>query len=111
VAGDLDGDGCTEVVRWQPDDAVLELPGGRRLQVGEPDDRLLLGDWDCDDVDTPALYRPSTGEVFEFATWVSGADALTSSETHQTGVHGGTPKVVPPTGAGCDRVAVDPGGA
>jgi hypothetical protein len=111
VAGDLDGDGCTEAVRWQPDDAVLELPGGRRLQVGEPDDRLLLGDWDCDDVDTPALYRPSTGEVFEFATWVSGADALMSSETHQTGVHDGTPAVVPPTGAGCDRVAVDPGGA
>ena len=108
VMGDLDGDGCLEALRWEPAEAVVELPGGRRLQVGEAGDQLLLGDWDCDGVDTPALYRPSTGEVFEFARWVSGDGALTSSETRQTGVRDGTPTVVAPTGAGCDRVAVDP---
>jgi hypothetical protein len=108
VTGDLDGDGCEEQVAWDPARAVLRLPGGRRLQVGEPGDQLLLGDWDCDRTDTPALYRPSTGEVYEFSSWVSGDDALSSSETHPTGVHDGTPRVVPPTGAGCDRVAVEP---
>jgi hypothetical protein len=108
VRGDLDGDGCEEQVAWDPARAVLRLPGGRRLQVGEPGDRLLLGDWDCDTTDTPALYRPSTGEVFEFSSWVSGEDALASTQTRATGVHDGAPRVVPPTGAGCDRVAVEP---
>jgi hypothetical protein len=108
VEGDLDGDGCEEAVRWDAASAVAELPTGRRIQVGEAGDLLLLGDWDCDDTDTPALYRPSTGEVFEFATWVSGADALTSSRTHKTGIRDGTPTVAHPTGAGCDHVAVEP---
>lgn len=108
VLGDLDGDGCDELVRFDADAAVAALPDERRLQVGEPGDALLLGDWDCDGADTPALYRPSTGEVFEFGSWLSGDGTLTSEETHETGIRDGTPKVAEPTGAGCDRVAVTP---
>ena len=31
---------------------------------GIPGDTPLLGDWDCDGVDTPAMYRESTGFVY-----------------------------------------------
>jgi hypothetical protein len=31
---------------------------------GNPGDTPLLGDWDCDGVDTPAMYRESTGFVY-----------------------------------------------
>ena len=106
VVGDLDGDGCDESVAWDAAAAVATLPGGRQVQVGEADDQLVLGDWDCDRSDTPALYRPSTGEVFEFGAWVTGADAVTSSRTHETGIRDGSARVAQPTGAGCDHVAV-----
>jgi hypothetical protein len=32
--------------------------------LGDPGDTPLLGDWDCDGVETPGAYRPSTGQVF-----------------------------------------------
>lgn len=32
--------------------------------LGEPGDTPLLGDWDCDGIETPGVYRPPTGQVF-----------------------------------------------
>lgn len=32
--------------------------------LGDPGDTPLLGDWDCDGIETPGAYRPSTGQVF-----------------------------------------------
>ena len=32
--------------------------------LGDPGDTPLLGDWDCDGIQTPGAYRPSTGQVF-----------------------------------------------
>ena len=32
--------------------------------LGDPGDTPLLGDWDCDGIQTPGTYRPSTGRVF-----------------------------------------------
>jgi hypothetical protein len=43
---------------------------GRRYRVGQPGDELLVEDWDCDGIPTPALLRPGTGEVFVFPRWV-----------------------------------------
>lgn len=43
--------------------------GGRRYQVGQPGDLVVVGDWDGDGEPTPAVLRPGTGEVFVFRAW------------------------------------------
>lgn len=48
--------------------------GDARYEVGIPGDIVTLGDWNCDGEATPAVLRPSTGEVFVFDGWAS-ADA------------------------------------
>ena len=56
---------------------VLRIPLGgseKRIALGEPGDQVVLGDWDCDGVDTPALYRQAAGEVQYFDVWPSVAD-------------------------------------
>lgn len=64
---DLNGDGCPVPVAW--DGRVLTArfqPGDRTprsYEVGLRGDVLLFGDWDCDGAQSPALYRPSAGEV------------------------------------------------
>jgi hypothetical protein len=35
-----------------------------RFYFGNPGDYPFMGDWDCDDVDTPGLYRQSDGYVY-----------------------------------------------
>ncbi|RZV43015.1 MAG: hypothetical protein EX267_08875 [Acidimicrobiia bacterium] len=47
--------------RWH-----LRYPDGRitSFYFGIPGDTPLLGDWDCDGIDTVALYRESTGFVY-----------------------------------------------
>lgn len=42
---------------------------GRRYAVGESGDVVVLGDWTCDGVPTPAVLRPETGEVAVFVGW------------------------------------------
>ena len=36
----------------------------RPFYFGNPGDYPFMGDWDCDDVDTPGLYRQSDGYVY-----------------------------------------------
>ncbi|MGI9647170.1 MAG: hypothetical protein ACR2OI_01485 [Acidimicrobiia bacterium] len=36
---------------------------GTTFWFGAPGDIPLFGDWDCDGLDTPAVYRPTTGQV------------------------------------------------
>ena len=47
---------------------VLEH-GGRLYGVGAPGDFVETGDWDCDGEPTPAIVRPSTGDVVLFDAW------------------------------------------
>lgn len=108
VWGDLDGDGCDELVHWWADEAEVRLPDGRRFALGRPGDRLVLGDWTCDHLDRPGVYRPSTGQVFTFDRWPQPGESATSDDATETGIRGGVPEVVAPTGAGCDLVAVAP---
>ena len=43
--------------------------GGRLYGVGAPGDFVETGDWDCDGEPTPAIVRPSTGDVVLFDAW------------------------------------------
>ena len=72
MQADLDGDGCPSAVTVSGN--VLETEG-ERYQLGQRGDRVLIGDWDCDGRDTPALYRPG-GEVFLFDAWAEEGEAL-----------------------------------
>lgn len=64
----------TTAVRLWPAEPVAVVgnevrTGGNRWQVGEPGDLVVVGDWDCDRLPSPAVVRPSTGEVAVFDRW------------------------------------------
>jgi hypothetical protein len=76
---------------------------GRGYRVGQPGDHLLVDDWRCDGVPTPAVFRPSTGEVFVFDTWT----ATEPLEVHALArVSGGVALESRRTGGGCPSLAV-----
>lgn len=74
---DVDGRGCTlpilvteelvdgelTVVVMVPADAGARAG---RYALGQAGDLVVVGDWDCDGTDTPAVVRPIDGEVFVF---------------------------------------------
>ena len=100
MQADIDGDGCPSAVTWSAN--VLEVEG-RRYQLGQPGDALLLGDWDCDGRDTPALYRPG-GTVFFFDAWAEDGQALPAASRGDH-VMDGAPEVHHGKD-GCDRLVV-----
>lgn len=63
---DVDGDGCPEAVELDGRSARV---GTVTVELGQDGDVVALGDWTCAGVATPALLRPSTGEVFVFPEW------------------------------------------
>ena len=85
---DLDGSGCGIVLTattQELDDGpalVLTVPdeGGDLAgdyRIGEELAAVVVGDWDCDGTDTPAVVRP-TGEAFTFDAY--GAETSTPVE-------------------------------
>lgn len=54
--------------------AEIIVHDGRRYGVGAEGDLVVVADWDCTGVATPAVLRPDTGELAIFATW-PGPDA------------------------------------
>jgi len=65
---DVDGDGCPEAVTIDGAQVVVD---GARYDVGVPGDAVAVADWDCDGTDTPAVVRPSSGDVFVFDAWAT----------------------------------------
>jgi hypothetical protein len=72
---DLRGDGCEVPITWDGTTVRFRLDPLDADTVAfafhDEDEvplsgRLLLGDWDCDGTDSPALYVPTTGEVVSF---------------------------------------------
>ena len=53
---------------------------GRQYALGRPGDIAVVGDWDCNGSDTPALLRPSTGEVAVFADWPAPKSGITAQQ-------------------------------
>ena len=107
--GDLLGQGCVSWVRIRGAVVEAAVPGRSRLvrvRVGRRTDQVLLGDWDCNGSDTVAVYRPATGEVFEFGSWPRSRGGLTSESGVATGFDSGVAVVTSTNG--CDRVTVKP---
>ena len=100
LQADLDGDGCPSAVTVSGN--VLETEG-ERYQLGRQGDRVLIGDWDCDGRDTPALYRPG-GEVFLFDAWAEEGEALPAASRGEQ-LADGQPEVRHGED-GCDRLIV-----
>lgn len=73
------------------------LREGRRWQVGEPDDVVVLGRWSCGEP-LPAVLRPSTGQVWRFDDWAGAARALT--------IRPGVVALDRRSVGGCDRLLV-----
>lgn len=78
LSADVDGDGCADRLDWSPVTGRLlaDTADGRRgWQLGEPGDRFVLGDWNCDGTRTPGLHRPATGRTYGFDHWPTKAAA------------------------------------
>jgi hypothetical protein len=84
----------------------VEGPDGRRFALGHAGDWFVVGDWDCDGLTSPALYRPATGDVFLFDRWANDVP-LSSRHPEHRGIIGGRPVVE--SGGGCDRVVIEAG--
>jgi hypothetical protein len=77
--------------------------GGRRFQVGAPGDVVVVGDWDCDGVPTPAVLRPATGSLFVFSDWAERTPVQVSAARSVEGAASIRPQ---PDAAGCDQLQV-----
>ncbi len=62
------GDGCQPIEI----DGTSVRVGSVRFEVGQPGDQIIAVDWDCEGGPSPAVLRPSTGEVFLFPLWAGG---------------------------------------
>jgi tRNA A-37 threonylcarbamoyl transferase component Bud32 len=118
VEGDVDGKGCVvqgiyqlQQVTGAGNVMVLTIDrGGERqhLLLGEPGDHLVLGDWDCDGVDTPGLYKPAAGAVLYYDAWPDVAAQRYQADRTETVEPGGRAERAESNGGRCDRIAVTP---
>ncbi len=76
LQADVDRDGCADEVRYV--DGILQA-GDSRWSLGEEGDQVAIGDWACRGSRTPALFRPSTGEVFRFDGWAGFGHDITAT--------------------------------
>lgn len=89
---------------------------GRRYRIGWDGDVVVVGDWDCDGTRTPAVLRPTTGDIAVFDRW---PEPYRSIEVASSWVVDDAQELTADTGSGCDRLRVhttdesrllDPGG-
>ena len=81
---------------------VVPGAGVGRLYFGDVADVPLMGDWDCDGVDSPGVFRPSVGRVF----LRDGLSSGTADRVFSFGVPGDVPLAGDFDGDGCDSVSV-----
>ncbi|HEV7722962.1 MAG TPA: serine/threonine-protein kinase [Iamia sp.] len=114
VEGDLNGDGCPVQVVWNGQVMRFRLEEGDveprsydfRVAGDRSPGQLLLGDWDCDGRDTPALYRPSTGVVAYFSAVPGQVGGEVTADPDPTGILGGRARLEAGAGGECDTVEV-----
>jgi glucose/arabinose dehydrogenase len=83
---------------------TLKAENGNSTTIGygTPNDRPFMGDWDCDGVDSPGLYRQSDGFVYLRNSNTTGFADI----TFFFGVPGDVPIIGDFDGDGCDTVSV-----
>lgn len=115
VEGDPEGDGCPTVGVYQRETVggtermvlSIRIDGDQqRIAIGEPGDQLVLGDWDCDGVDTPGLYRAAAGDVQYFDTWPQVEQQRYQPDRTEPAGTGGSASLAEADGDGCDRIEV-----
>lgn len=98
VVSGLFGNGCAnDRLAWSSGVVTIWTGRGKvlgRFAVGEPNDDLLVGDWRCSGSHAPALYRPSTGEVFFFDRWPGAGGSAHSVESSSSNVRYGRPRLL-----------------
>ncbi len=101
-AADIDDDGCPDPLTV---DGAMVRAGEARWTLGEPGDRVTLGDWDCDGSASAALLRPPTGDVFVFPAWAELGSPVSVEPIQRVagavGIH------TEPQGTACDSLVVD----
>jgi hypothetical protein len=101
VPGDRVVAGCGLTAVQRGNELFVTVDGvDHRYRIGESGDVVLLGDWDCDGTDTPALYRPATGRVVVFGSWDAGVGPVATALLEPNG----DPEVT--RRDGCDTVAL-----
>ncbi|NNL47854.1 MAG: hypothetical protein HKO76_05770, partial [Acidimicrobiia bacterium] len=82
---------------------LLPTPEGAlaSLYFGVPGDEPFLGDWDCDGIDSPGLYRVSDGFVYLRNSNTIG----TADVRFYMGEQGDRPLVGDFNGDGCDTIS------
>lgn len=115
VEGDPEGDGCPTVGVYRAEAVAgsermvlsIRIDGDRqRIAIGEPGDQLLLGDWDCDGVDTPGLYRAGAGDVRYFDAWPRVEQQRYQPDRTEPAEPGGSASLAEGDGDRCDRIEV-----
>ncbi|MCP5027019.1 MAG: hypothetical protein GY929_12115 [Actinomycetia bacterium] len=106
TGADIDGDGCLD---WVTIDGTLVTSAHAVWEVGAEGDLIVLGDWNCDGMATPAALRPTTGAVFVFESWVDRTPTSIAPVEVSPGLAG--LHADDPDGDGCHRLlGVDAGG-
>ena len=102
AATEPDGIGVADPTtgRWWLQDPVTGATTS--FYFGDPGDVPFLGDWDCDGVDTPGLYRQSDGFVYLRNSNTQGV----ADRTFFFGNPGDVPIVGDFDGDGCDTVSI-----
>ena len=86
--------------RWTLSDPIT---GGRLgFTYGNPSDVPFSGDWDCDGISTPGLYRRSTGQAFLRNSNTTGMADI----TFVFGNSGDVPLAGDFDGDGCDSISI-----
>lgn len=102
-AGDCDMIGYTdESGVWRLAHEVAWAPEESNFYYGVPGDTPFMGDWNCDGVDTPGLYRRSDGYVYLRNSNTQGV----ADQRYYFGNPGDIPLAGDFDGDGCDTVSI-----
>jgi hypothetical protein len=98
----------TACLRMSWADGTLTIGGSpsRRFVLGQSGDELLIGDWGCQGASTPAVYRPVTGQVFEWDRWATSGQPVAPATVLDTGIRYGVATVVTSGTTRCEQVSV-----